>query len=201
MGMSTGIQDAANLSWKLTAALQGWAPPWLLDSYQTERHPAGRTTLRFTDLMMRLAVAPAPVRLLRNLLVPTLVSMHRVSELVRRTLSGLGIAYRVPAGTLRSPMAGSRVPDLPLVVDGAQTRLYELMRRGGFVLVDTDGAAPAVAAPWGDRVRAVTAGGALVRSATALLVRPDGYLAWSGEHADANEVGTALTQWCGEPDR
>src|SRR5262249_12741490 len=70
MGMSTGIQDAANLSWKLTAAVAGWAPPWLLDSYTAERHPAGRTALRFTDLMMRLAVAPAPVRLLRGLLAP-----------------------------------------------------------------------------------------------------------------------------------
>jgi 2-polyprenyl-6-methoxyphenol hydroxylase-like FAD-dependent oxidoreductase len=96
MGMSTGIQDAANLSWKLTAAVQGWAPPWLLDSYQRERHPAGRTALRFTDLMMRLAVAPAPVRLLRSLLVPTIMNQHRVSEAMRRTISGLGIAYQAP---------------------------------------------------------------------------------------------------------
>src|SRR6266516_4216938 len=92
MGMSTGIQDAANLSWKLVATVRGWAPSWLLDSYQSERHPAGRTALRLTDLMMRLAVAPAPVRLLRSVLVPTIMKQHRVSDALRRTISGLGIA-------------------------------------------------------------------------------------------------------------
>jgi 2-polyprenyl-6-methoxyphenol hydroxylase-like FAD-dependent oxidoreductase len=200
MGMSTGIQDAANLSWKLTAALRGWAPSWLLDSYHSERHPAGRTALRFTDLLMRLAVAPAPVRLLRSLLAPTIMSWHPVSELVRRTLSGLGIAYPVPAGTVASPSAGTRVPDQPLTVDGRQTRLYEVMRGGRFVLIDVDGAARVAAAPWRDRLGVVAADGALMGSATALLVRPDGYLAWSGHHADPAEVRTVLTQWCGEPD-
>jgi 2-polyprenyl-6-methoxyphenol hydroxylase-like FAD-dependent oxidoreductase len=201
MGMSTGIQDAANLSWKLTAAVAGWAPPWLLDSYQTERHPAGRTTLRFTDLMMRLAVAPAPVRLLRSLLAPAIMNRHRVSERIRRTISGLGVAYQAPAGTLDSPSSGTRVPDLALTVDGTKTRLYELMRGGRFLLVDADGAAHAAAAPWQDRIGLVRAQSTLVGSATALLVRPDGYLAWSGDHADPAQVRTALTQWCGEPDR
>ncbi len=130
MGMSTGIQDAANLSWKLVATVRGWAPSWLLDSYQSERHPAGRTALRLTDLMMRLAVAPAPVRLLRSVLVPTIMKQHRVSDALRRTISGLGIAYQIPAGTVGSPSAGTRVPDLPLTVDGRDTRLYELMRAG-----------------------------------------------------------------------
>jgi flavin-dependent dehydrogenase len=199
MGMSTGIQDAANLSWKLVAALRGWAPSWLLDSYHAERHPAGRTALRFTDLLMRLAVAPAPVRLLRSLLAPTLMKQHRISELVRRTLSGLGIAYPVPAGTLHSPSAGTRVIDLPLTVDGRPTRLYELMRDGLPRLIDIDGAAVAAAAPWQDRVALTRAEGTLVGTATALLVRPDGYLAWSGEHPEPTEVRTVLTQWCGEP--
>jgi 2-polyprenyl-6-methoxyphenol hydroxylase-like FAD-dependent oxidoreductase len=197
MGMSTGIQDAANLSWKLTAAVRGWAPAWLLDSYHTERHPAGRTALRFTDLLMRLAVAPAPVRLLRNLIAPALMSRPRISNAVRLILSGLGIAYDVPAGTLRSPGAGARVPDRPLVVDGNPTRLYELMRDGRFLLVDTGGGiASDAAAPWRDRVTAVRATGTLPGSATVMLVRPDGYLAWSG---DAAQVRTVLTQWCGAP--
>jgi 2-polyprenyl-6-methoxyphenol hydroxylase-like FAD-dependent oxidoreductase len=200
MGMSTGIQDAANLSWKLTAAVQGWAPPWLLDTYQAERHPAGRTTLRFTDLMMRLAVAPAPVRLLRSLLAPTLMNQHRISEIIRRTISGLGIAYQVPAGTVDSPSAGARVPDLPLTVDGKPTRLYELMRGGRFLFVDVDGAAHPAAAAWQDRVNLVRAQGTMVGPATALLIRPDGYLAWSGEHPDPAQVRTALTQWCGAPE-
>jgi 2-polyprenyl-6-methoxyphenol hydroxylase-like FAD-dependent oxidoreductase len=201
MGMSTGIQDAANLSWKLVAALRGWAPPWLLDSYQAERHPAGRTALRFTDLLMRLAVAPAPVRLLRSVLAPALMKQHRVADLVRRTLSGLGVAYPVPAGTVGSPSAGTRVPDLPLTVDGRDTRLYELMRDGLPHLVDVDGAAGTAAGPWQDRVVLVRAEGALVGTATALLVRPDGYLAWSGDHPDPAEVHAVLSQWFGEPGR
>jgi 2-polyprenyl-6-methoxyphenol hydroxylase-like FAD-dependent oxidoreductase len=203
MGMSTGIQDAANLSWKLAAAVSGWAPAWLLDSYHTERHPAGRTALRFTDALMRLAVAPAPVRLLRSALAPTIMNWHPVSEMMRRTMSGLGIAYQVPAGTVDSPLAGTRVPDLPLAVDGHKTRLYELMRGGRFLLVDTAslvdtaGTAAAAATPWLDRVTPIRAAGTLVGSATAVLVRPDGYLAWSGDHPDPAEVRAALTQWCG----
>jgi 2-polyprenyl-6-methoxyphenol hydroxylase-like FAD-dependent oxidoreductase len=199
MGMSTGIQDAANLSWKLAAAVQGWAPPWLLDSYQSERHPVGRTALRLTDLLMRLAVAPAPVRLLRSLLAPTIMNQHRVSEAVRRTISGLGIAYQVPPGTVDSPSAGTRVPDLPLAGDGAKTRLYELMREGRFLLIDVGGVAVAAATPWRDRVVAVTVQGELMGSATALLIRPDGYLAWSAAQADAAEIRAVLAQWCGNP--
>lgn len=201
MGMSTGIQDAANLSWKLAAAVQGWAPSWLLDTYHTERHRAGLTTLRFTDLMMRLAVAPAPVRLLRSLLAPAIMNWRPVSEAVRRTISSLGLAYDVPAGTVDSPSAGTRVPDLPLTVDGRKTRLFELLRGGRFLLVDVDGAAVGTAAPWKGRVDLVRAEGTPVGRATALLVRPDGYLAWSTDRPAGEQVRAALTQWCGSPTR
>src|SRR5262245_45626868 len=197
MGMSTGIQDAANLSWKLAAAVQGWAPPWLLDTYHSERHRAGRATLRFTALLQRLAVAPAPLRLLRSLLAPAIMNRRPVSGAVRRTLSGLGVAYQVPAGTVASPSAGSRVPDLPLTVDGHTTRLFELLRGGRFLLVDVDGTAVAAAAAWGEGVDLVRADGTLVGRATALLVRPDGYLAWSGDHPAGDAVCAVLTQWCG----
>ena len=197
MGMSTGIQDAANLSWKLAAAVQGWAPSWLLDTYHTERHRAGLTTLHFTDLLMRLAVAPAPVRLLRSLLAPAIMNRRPVSEAMRCRLSGLGLAYEVPTGTVGSPSAGTRVPDLPLTVDGSTTRLFELLRAGRFVLVDAAGAAVAAAAAWNGRVEPVKAEGTLVGRATALLVRPDGYLAWSGNHPTGDQVRAVLTQWCG----
>jgi aromatic ring hydroxylase-like protein len=129
--------------------------------------------------------------------VPRLMRRHRVSDALRRTLSGLGIAYQVPAGTVRSPAAGTRVPDLPLTVEGRDTRLYELMRDGRPHLIDTEGGAHAAAAPWRHRVALVRARGPLVGPATALLVRPDGYLAWSGEHPGRAEVRTVLTQWFG----
>jgi 2-polyprenyl-6-methoxyphenol hydroxylase-like FAD-dependent oxidoreductase len=201
MGMSTGVQDAANLSWKLAAAVHGWAPPWLLDTYHTERHRAGRTSLRFTDLLMRLAVAPAPVRPLRSFLAPKVMNWRPVSERVRRTVSGLGVAYPVPAGVARTPSAGTRVPDLALAVGGRKVRLYELARGGRFLLIDTGGGAVAAAAPWQDRAELVPARGTLLGTATALLVRPDGYLAWSADHPGDAEVRAALTEWCAAPGR
>ena len=206
MGMSTGIQDAANLSWKLAAAHQGWAPPWLLDTFHTERHPVGRAALRLTDALLRLAVSPAPIRLIRPYVAPAILNSAPVAQAIRLTLSGLGVEYGIPAGTTRSPLAGHRAPDLPLTVDGRATRLYELARGGRFLLVDVSpgGEVAATARPWQDRVDVVRATGALLggrpgapQGATALLMRPDGYLVWTGGTPDAGQARTVLGQWCG----
>ncbi|MBE1583765.1 hypothetical protein H4W80_002023 [Nonomuraea angiospora] len=143
MGMSTGIQDAADLSWKLIAADRGWAPPWLLDTYQSERHPVGQTVLRLTDTLRRVVEAPAPVRAIRPYVFPRVVNHPRVSEAARLTLSGLGIAYPVPAEVTESPLAGTRVPDLPLLLDGRTSRLYEHLGDGRCVLLDTAASLPA----------------------------------------------------------
>ena len=70
LGMNTGIQDATNLGWKLAAEVNGWAPSWLMDSYQAERHPVGLQALRVTDLLQRITLAPAAVRALRPVLAP-----------------------------------------------------------------------------------------------------------------------------------
>ena len=70
LGMNTGIQDATNLGWKLAAEVNGWAPSWLMDSYQAERHPVGHQALRVTDLLQRITLAPAAVRALRPVLAP-----------------------------------------------------------------------------------------------------------------------------------
>jgi 2-polyprenyl-6-methoxyphenol hydroxylase-like FAD-dependent oxidoreductase len=199
MGMSTGIQDAANLSWKLAATEAGWAPSWLLDTFHDERHRAGRATLRLTDVLMRLAVPPAAVRLIRPYLAPAIINRPRVSNLIRETMSGLGVAYEAPSGTVRSPSAGRRVPDLPLTVEGRQSRLFAQVHVGHFLLVDTSaaGSAAAAAGPWRDRVEVVRAEGALPHRAAALLLRPDGYVAWSAERPTADRVGGVLREWCG----
>ncbi|MDP4505338.1 FAD-dependent oxidoreductase [Nonomuraea turcica] len=193
MGMSTGIQDAANLSWKLAAAHQGWAPPWLLDTYQSERHPVGRTVLRLTDLLRRLADAPAPIRLLRPYIAPAIINHPKISEKARLTLSGLGIHYPTPDGTLASPMAGHRLPDLRL----GTGRLYERMR-GRFVLLDATTTHEA-AGPWHDRIDVLTADSPIpYGEATTLLIRPDGYLAWTATHPNLQQMRLALRQWCGQ---
>lgn len=199
MGMNTGIQDAANLAWKLVAQERGWAPSWLLDTYEDERHPVGRQTLRVTDFMQRMAVAPGLVRAIRPHLVPRLVRVRRVSTAMRRLVSGLSVRYDRPERVDDSASVGRRVDDLPLVHEGETTRLYELVDPTRFTLVDTTrvGASAEAAKPWADRVLVLRVRGDLPEGADALLVRPDGYAAWSAERPSAEQVRTALTEWTG----
>ncbi|MFI6577411.1 FAD-dependent oxidoreductase [Nocardiopsis sp. NPDC050513] len=199
MGMNTGLQDAANLGWKLAAVERGWAPSWLLDSYEAERHPVGRATLRLTDTLTRMVVASGPVRALRPYVVPRLVANERVSRALLGMLSGTGFSYPLPDSLLGSPGAGERVPDLELRVDGAPARLYPLMDPARFTLLDAspDGAAATAAEPWGERIRVVRAEGALPHRADVLLVRPDGYTAWSGRAPGADDLARVLTEWAG----
>jgi len=201
MGMSTGIQDAANLSWKLAAVQHGWAPSWLLDSYEDERHPVGRATLGLSDTILRLAVAPAAVRAVRSRVAPALIGMRSVATKVRLLLSGLGHSYTLPDGLDLTDTSGFRVDDLPLVVDGEPTRLYALMDGVRFTLLDNspEGKAAEAALPWADRVRILRVRGDLPGGARVLLVRPDGYAAWDDAHPNAEEERTVLKQWAGAP--
>ncbi|XKK40611.1 FAD-dependent oxidoreductase [Nocardiopsis sp. ARC36] len=199
MGTSTGLQDAANLSWKLAAVEKGWAPAWLLDSYEAERHRAGRATLRLSDMILRAAVAPAPVRAVRSRVVPALAGVHAFADRVRLRLAGLGHSYELPDGLTVSDTTGTRVDDLPLTVGDRPARLYELMDGVRFTLLDAspDGAAAEAALPWADRVRILRVRGDLPGGAQVLLVRPDGYAAWDDAHPDAEEERTVLRQWAG----
>jgi 2-polyprenyl-6-methoxyphenol hydroxylase-like FAD-dependent oxidoreductase len=199
LGMNTGIQDAMNLGWKLAAEINGWAPPWLLDSYQAERHPVGAQALRVTDLLQRITVAPAAVRAVRPILARLLLEFKPTRRALRRRISGLSIAYP-PRGKRAHPWTGQRVPDASL----GESRLYELMRGGRFVLLDftDDGEVARSAENFSDRVNVVR----VPTSATpdwpaALLVRPDGYAAWADDGSAPDELlsagRTALRDWCG----
>ncbi|MDH6127603.1 FAD-dependent oxidoreductase [Kitasatospora sp. GP82] len=198
-GMNTGLQDAANLSWKLAAAVQGWAPDALLDTYQTERHPVGRTVLRSSGALVRMALArSAPTRALRSALVGAAGHLGPLAELGARQISGIGIGYPAPRNAHH--LVGRRIPDLRLAVDepGGPARLHEALRSGRFVLVGNDELS--VAEPWADRV--VTAAPADPHGKlrdTVLLVRPDGYAAWAAVDPSRGELRTALTQWLGTP--
>ncbi|MGV4922952.1 FAD-dependent monooxygenase [Streptomyces sp. BHT-5-2] len=201
-GMNAGLQDAANLGWKLAATVNGHAPDGLLDSYQDERHPVGRAVLRSSGAILRVALMrSAPGRALRHLGGQLLTRVRPLSRRAIGRVSGIDIAY--PAGRGAHRLAGRRAPDIRLA-GGA--RLYELLRKGRFVLIApkdelspelTEGARPS-AAP--DRV--VTASWASGRR-TALLVRPDGHIAWAtdavapAERAEA--LRTALAHWTGSP--
>lgn len=166
-GMNTGIQDAANLAWKLDAVLGG-ADEALLDSYHAERHPVGRRVLLQSGLIARAATLhPRAARWLRNLLAPRLLRIPVVRDSVAGSFAGTTLRYG------RRGLVGTRATQIPLV----EGRLTELQRGGGFVLVRERGAPPVEApgmlqAERTDRGRAV-------------LVRPDGYVGWVGPSAQA----------------
>lgn len=185
MGMNTGLQDAANLSWKLAAVIQGRAGLPLLDSYEHERHPVGKQALRISGAITR-GVLSAPrsirVRQLRDTLMPLVSRLSSLTARAERLLSGIGIAYPAPRTSHR--LTGRRAPDLRLAGD---KRLYELLRTGRFVLV-TPGR-PTAETPW---LQLAAPAGPLT---TTLLIRPDGHIAWAADRLDAGQLHAALQHW------
>ncbi|MFD4632869.1 FAD-dependent monooxygenase [Streptomyces sp. NPDC058284] len=181
-GMNTGLQDAANLSWKLAAAVEGRAPQGLLDSYQAERHPVGKAVLRSSGGIVRMAMAKRPwTRAARAAVATAVNSVPAVRRKAVGQVTGVGIAYPAPKGAHR--LVGRRAPDIAL----KEGRLHELLRAGEFVLVAPVGegfaTGRAVPAHWSSDRR------------TTLLVRPDGYVAWAADDADAGAVAEALGEW------
>jgi 2-polyprenyl-6-methoxyphenol hydroxylase-like FAD-dependent oxidoreductase len=199
-GMNAGLQDAANLGWKLAAAVHGWAPEGLLDSYHIERHPIGRAVVRGSGALLRLALAQSQAtRAARWLLANVVGRFGSPPALVSRAVSGIGIAYPAPRGEHR--LAGRRAPDVRLAAGKAgKTRLYEILRGGRFVLLTPAPAGAAIGRRWAGRVDPATPADATLPM---VLVRPDGYVAWAtDETAPASRdaaLRTALTRWCGQP--
>ncbi|MBT2411951.1 FAD-dependent monooxygenase [Streptomyces sp. ISL-12] len=195
-GMNTGLQDAANLSWKLAAVLHGRAPGTLLDSYQSERHPVGRAVLRSSGGMIRLAMASRPgARALRSAAVTALDHAAPVRRRVVGQIAGVGYRYDAPRGAHR--LTGRRVPDVALAGGG---RLYEALRGGRFVLISPDATAPDAMRD-GDGRDGRADRLAVERWAsgrrTAVLVRPDGYVAWAAEDPDPAATEAALAAHVG----
>jgi 2-polyprenyl-6-methoxyphenol hydroxylase-like FAD-dependent oxidoreductase len=181
-GMNTGLQDAANLGWKLAAVRRGRAPDGLLDSYEAERHPVGRMVLRTSGALLRLALLEsAPLRALRDMVAGAAVRIDSVSRRFAGTVSGIDIAYPASRGAHR--LTGKRAPDLRLTGDGTgPARLHEALRAGRFVLVTSAAAGASVPLPdgWGADVDVATS----TNATATMLVRPDGYVAWATDGAD-----------------
>jgi hypothetical protein len=183
-GMNTGIGDAMNLGWKLAATVRGAAQPSLLHSYEAERHRVGAEVLQLTDIFNQLVLGNSKLRrLLRNAVIGAITRVPRGRRLLGERLSGIGIAYPHQRG--EDWMVGRRMPDI--ICDGK--RVYELLRGGQFVLVT----AAAVQLDRTDIVHAVDAHPELP---DAVLVRPDGYVAWASERLpDAVELASAIDRW------
>jgi 2-polyprenyl-6-methoxyphenol hydroxylase-like FAD-dependent oxidoreductase len=189
-GMNTGLQDAANLSWKLAAVLNGQRGAALLDTYQAERHPVGKSVLRSSGGIVRLAMAKYPWTLALRAGLTAFLS--HVGPARRRTageITGIGYAYKAPHGA--HPLVGKRMPDVALRGGG---RLYEALRGGRFVLV-APGSEPK---PASASARLAVESWAGDRRTT-VLVRPDGYVAWAAESPDAAAVEAALSNAVGTP--
>lgn len=204
-GMNTGLQDAYNLGWKLAAAVQGWAPDWLLDTYQKERHPVGAQVLALTDLFVKLVLGYGKIRrAVRTFTTSTLLRIPKLRHEIAGRLTGVGLRYepvspsagaRPGRGSGETYWSGRRMPDLP----AGEGRLYERFATGHFLLVDTAGNTElaALVEPYKERVELVAAT-AVARAPAVALVRPDTYVAWAGKDGDtAAQVEAALVEWCG----
>jgi 2-polyprenyl-6-methoxyphenol hydroxylase-like FAD-dependent oxidoreductase len=199
-GLQVGMQDAFNLGWKLAAEVTGSAPPGLLDTYEQERQPVGAATLKKTDLAFRYETSrAAPLRLLRWLFV-RLLAHRRFQIPVLNELCGLTLRYP-PASRWRAHrIVGRRAPDLAVEAEGRPARLYDLLRARRFVLVDrtAERSFAGEARAGGDRV-VVAAGAAEPASLPdALLVRPDGYVAWAANGRRGEALSEVIQRWCGD---
>jgi 2-polyprenyl-6-methoxyphenol hydroxylase-like FAD-dependent oxidoreductase len=191
--LNLGLQDAANLAWKLAATLRGWAPEDLLDSYETERHASGERVFMATQADRTALLAPgAEVTALRQLFAELLARPENV-RMIAELMAGADVRYDMGHEQPAAP-TGAFVPPLAVTVDGHPRRLAELLRDARPLLLDLTGGddLAQTAEPWQDRVHRVTAT-AEDAPAPAMLIRPDGYVAWAG--ADPDGLKTALTRW------
>jgi FAD binding domain len=205
MGLQTGIQDAGNLGWKLAAHIRGWASPELLDTYHTERHPVGERLIMSTRAQQALARPGKHVTALRELF-GQLLKQEQTYRIIVEMVTSVEIRYDMGSdGGARHPMAGRWAPNLPLIRERGKTEVAELMHAGRGVLLDLAGrtALHEVAAKWTDSVDAITAS-CYERPAKldALLIRPDGYVAWAAGPEESDQecqsgLHAALEKWFG----
>jgi 2-polyprenyl-6-methoxyphenol hydroxylase-like FAD-dependent oxidoreductase len=183
-GLNLGIHDAFNLGWKLAAAINGWAPDGLLDSYHTERHPVAADVLSNTRAQMELmALEPGPQAVRR--LVSELMHFEVVNRYLTEKIHAIGVRYDFGEG---HELLGRRMRDVAL----KHGRLYELMHGGRGLLLDQTGRLSV--AGWADRVDHVVDISEELDVPAALL-RPDGHVAWVGE--DQRDLLSQLPRWFG----
>jgi flavin-dependent dehydrogenase len=202
-GLNTGVQDAVNLGWKLAQVVNRTSPESLLDTYQAERHPVAARVLRNTMAQVPLLRSDDHIQALRET-ISELLSMDEPRKRFAAMMSGLDIHYDLGGG---HPLLGRRMPDLDLVTADGTLRVFTLLHGARPVLLNLGEPGGFDIAPWADRVQLIDAEyvgtwelpalGA-VTAPTAVLIRPDGYVAWVGDLTQP-WLADALTTWFGPP--
>jgi 2-polyprenyl-6-methoxyphenol hydroxylase-like FAD-dependent oxidoreductase len=202
-GLQTGVQDAVNLGWKLAQVVKGRSPESLLNTYHAERHPVAARVLRNTMASVALRRPDERTKALRDT-VSELLGMDEPRRRFAAMMSGLDIHYDLGEG---HPLLGRRMPDLDLVTPNGPLRVFTLLHDARPVLLNLGEPGGFDISRWADRVQLIDAAYAgpwelpplgTVTAPTAVLIRPDGYVAWVG---DLTQVGLAdaLTTWFGPP--
>ncbi|HEV2678698.1 MAG TPA: FAD-dependent monooxygenase [Aliidongia sp.] len=202
-GLNIGVQDAVNLGWKLAQVVKRISPESLLDTYHAERHPVGARVLRNTMAQVALRRTDDRSEALADV-VSGLLGLDEPRRNLAAEISGLGVRYDLGDG---HPLIGRRMPDLDLATTDGPVRAFTLLHDARPVLINLGEPGSIEITPWADRVQLVDAKydgvwelpviGAIAAPA-AVLVRPDGYVAWVGDPTPLG-LADALTTWSGPP--
>jgi 3-(3-hydroxy-phenyl)propionate hydroxylase len=202
-GLSLGVQDAVNLGWKLAQVVNGTSSERLLDTYHAERHPVAARVLKHTMAQAALQRRDDRMQALVDV-VSELASMEEPRKHIAGLMSGLDIQYDLGEG---HPLLGRRMPDLDLITADGPLRVFELLHDAKPALLNLGQPGDVDITPWADRVQLIDASYqgewelpvlGVVSAPTAVLIRPDGYVAWVGDGADAR-LTEALAAWFGPP--
>ena len=202
-GLNTGVQDAVNLGWKLAQVIKGISPESLLDSYYAERHPIGARVLQITMAAVALRRTDERSKALRGMMAE-LLGMDEPRKRIAGEMSGLGIRYDFGEG---HPLLGRRMPDLDLSTANGALRVFSLLHKARPALINFGEPGAFDITRWADRVQSIDAryegkwelpALGTVAAPGAVLIRPDGYVAWTGDRAQSG-LTDALTTWFGPP--
>ena len=202
-GLNVGVQDAVNLGWKLAQVVRGTSPATLLDTYHTERHPVGARVLRNTLAQVALSRTDARSKAMSQVF-SDILSADEARKQFGAMMSGLDIHYDLGEG---HPLLGRRMPDLDLITANGPLRVFSLLYKARPALINFGKRGTLDIARWADRVQLIEAqyegswelpALGMVSAPDAVLIRPDGYVAWAGDRTQSG-LTDALTSWFGPP--